>query len=358
MRLVSAVLVGCWLITAAGAQTTPATQTRPTQQKAPGLDELVRAAQIHAALAQRAQTQEEAQQRVSLALSTYEQALAAGGGSPVVLNPMAHLYLLTGNTERAIQLFHRSLAEDPGELATYSGLNDAFFALGRLDSAIHYVEAARQVAPENAGVRIQLGFLYLQGGARATSRAQLDTALILDAGSAQAYKLLGLWHSQAQDIDSAIVAYEKVIQMAPQDVEAHNNVAFLLAGQARYPEALEWYKKTKALSADPQLLHAVNLNMEGIRAIMAGKMRARYILVDSQTRGEEVAALIAAGEDFGEAATRYSIAPNAADGGDLGFFGPGDMVSPVEEAVLGLAVGEVSSLIPIGDHFMLLQRLN
>jgi len=71
-----------------------------------------------------------------------------------------------------------------------------------------------------------------------------------------------------------------------------------------------------------------------------------------------VASKAAAGEEFGELAAQFSIAPNAAEGGDLGFFGPGDMVSAVEEAVLGLAVGEVSAVIPIGRHFMLLERLN
>ncbi|MBU09985.1 MAG: hypothetical protein CME13_18690 [Gemmatimonadetes bacterium] len=329
-----------------------------TSTQTPAVDELVKTAQVHAAMAQRARSAEEAQQRLALALESYEKALDAGAGSPLVLNPMAQLYLLSGNTERAISLFHRSLAEDPQRLATYSGLNDAFFTLGRLDSSVHYVETARQIAPDNAGVRVQLGFLYLQAGARATARTQLDTALLLDAGNPQAHKLLALWLTQGQQIDSALVVYRKVVELDPRDVEAHNNVAFLLAGKAQYAEALEWYKTTKTLSSDPQLLHALNLNMEGIRAIMAGKMRARYILVSSQATCQEVADKIEAGEDFGELAARFSIAPNANEGGDLGFFGPGDMRSTVEEAVLGLAVGEVSPIISIGQHFMLLQRLN
>jgi len=313
---------------------------------------------MHATMAQRARTAQEAQQRLQLSLTSYEQALAAGAGAPVVLNQMAQLYLMSGNTERAIALFHRSLAEDPQKLATYSGLNDAFFALGRIDSSIHYVEAAKQIAPDNAGVRVQLGFLYLQGGARATARAQLDSALMLDPNHPQAHKLLGLWLTQAQQIDSAIVVYQHVVGLQPDDVEAHNNVAFLLAGKARYAEALEWYKKTKLLSSDPQLLHAVNLNMEGIRAIMAGKMRARYILVDTESKGRAVLEKLRTGEDFGTLASQFSQAPNAAVGGDLGFFGPGDMLPEVEEAVLQLEVGAISELLRIAGRVMIIQRLN
>ena len=125
-----------------------------TSTQTPAVDELVKTAQVHAAMAQRARSAEESQQRLALALETYEKALDAGAGSPLVLNPMAQLYLLSGNTERAVSLYHRSLAEDPQRLATYSGLNDAFFTLGRLDSSVHYVEAARQIAPDNAGVSL------------------------------------------------------------------------------------------------------------------------------------------------------------------------------------------------------------
>jgi len=184
-------------------------------------------------------------------------------------------------------------------------------------------------------------------------RIDLDPALLKNLSAGRT-----LSADAVVQIDSALVVYRKVVELDPRDVEAHNNVAFLLAGKAQYAEALEWYKTTKTLSSDPQLLHALNLNMEGIRAIMAGKMRARYILVSSQATCQEVADKIEAGEDFGELAARFSIAPNANEGGDLGFFGPGDMVSTVEEAVLGLAVGEVSPIISIGQHFMLLKRLN
>ncbi|MDA0334754.1 MAG: tetratricopeptide repeat protein [bacterium] len=292
------------------------------------------------------------------AVKRYEKALAQGAGSADVLNRLAELYLIQRSPERAISLLHRSLTEEPGQLPVYSGLNEAFLAVGRLDSALYYVYQARRIAPKNSGVRSQLGYLYLQSGDLEQARAHLDSALHLDDRNIHAQRLLALWYTQVGQTDSAMSRYQMVLELAPEDVEAHNNIAFMLAAQGKYLEALDWYQKTKALSQDPQLSHAINLNVEAIRAIMDGKMRARYILVQSESLAMDLVERISAGEDFGELAVRFSRAPNARDGGDLGFFGPGDMLSSVEESVLQLQVGQTSPVIRTERGYMLLQRLN
>ena len=291
-------------------------------------------------------------------LLRYEQALTEGAGSAQVLNRIAELYLIKGNGQRAVQLLHRSLGERPAQLPVYSMLNDAFLALGRLDSALHYVREALDLAPGHSGVRSQLAFLHLQGGDLPACRAQLDTALALDDRNAHAHRLLGLYHTHTGQPDSALSRYRKVIELVPDDVESHNNIAYLLAAEKRYAEALEWYGRTKAIARDPNLQHAVHLNMEAIRAILDGKMRARFILVPSEALALDLLEKLEAGDDFGELAARFSQAPNARDGGDLGFFGPGEMLPEVETSVLELEVGGVSGPIRIGPGYMLLQRLN
>ena len=291
-------------------------------------------------------------------LRRYEQALTEGAGSAQVLNRIAELYLIKGNGPRAVELLHRSLGERPAQLPVYSMLNDAFLAIGRLDSALHYVREALDLAPGHSGVRSQLAFLHLQAGDLGACRAQLDTALSLDDRNAHAHRLVGLYHTRTGEPDSAISRYQRVLELIPDDVESHNNIAFLLATQKRYAEALEWYDRTRAIARDPNLQHAIHLNMEAMRAILDGKMRARFILVPSEALALDILEKLEAGGDFGELAARFSQAPNARDGGDLGFFGPGEMLPEVESSVLELEVGEVSGPIRIGQGYMLLQRLN
>jgi parvulin-like peptidyl-prolyl isomerase len=65
---------------------------------------------------------------------------------------------------------------------------------------------------------------------------------------------------------------------------------------------------------------------------------------------EELRTRIEGGEDFAALAAEYSSdLSNAAEGGDLGWFGRGAMVAPFEEAAFALPVGQVSE--PISTSF-------
>ncbi|MEO1797818.1 MAG: peptidylprolyl isomerase, partial [Pseudomonadota bacterium] len=55
------------------------------------------------------------------------------------------------------------------------------------------------------------------------------------------------------------------------------------------------------------------------------------------------------GADFAELAMEFSTGPSGPRGGELGWFGPGMMVAPFEEAVVALEPGGVSA--PVQTQF-------
>ena len=58
---------------------------------------------------------------------------------------------------------------------------------------------------------------------------------------------------------------------------------------------------------------------------------------------------------FADIACQFSDCGSAAQGGDLDWFGPGDMQTPFEDAVVALKVGELSDVIysDSGAHIIL-----
>ena len=76
---------------------------------------------------------------------------------------------------------------------------------------------------------------------------------------------------------------------------------------------------------------------------------ARHILVDTETLCAELKTKIAEGGDFAVLAREHSSCPSGASGGDLGSFGPGQMVPEFDKVVFSADVNEVQG--PVKTQF-------
>jgi len=74
---------------------------------------------------------------------------------------------------------------------------------------------------------------------------------------------------------------------------------------------------------------------------MATKVHAAHILVKEQSTAQELMARIKSGESFEAIAKQYSQCPSKSKGGDLGYFGKGQMVKKFEDAAFAGKKGEV-----------------
>jgi len=84
------------------------------------------------------------------------------------------------------------------------------------------------------------------------------------------------------------------------------------------------------------------------------KARARHILVDSEELCSTLKKQIEDGADFTEVAKENSSCPSGKKGGDLGEFGPGQMVKEFDDVVfsgdLGIVHGPVKT--QFGYHLL------
>lgn len=75
------------------------------------------------------------------------------------------------------------------------------------------------------------------------------------------------------------------------------------------------------------------------RAKSTSEIHARHILVKDEEQAANLIKLLEDGGDFAALATEHSIGSSKAEGGDLGWFGPGQMVPAFEKVAMTLEEG-------------------
>jgi len=83
--------------------------------------------------------------------------------------------------------------------------------------------------------------------------------------------------------------------------------------------------------------------------------RARHILVNTEEECENLKKEIEDGTDFTEIAKNYSKCPSGQSGGDLGEFGPGQMVPEFDKVVFNEEIGKTHGPIKTQFGFHLIQ---
>lgn len=132
--------------------------------------------------------------------------------------------------------------------------------------------------------------------------------------------------------------------------------------RSRYQVSLDLTVEQTGLSPDSaeRILRNqafMDLLQEGVTEVIAPEIpeteiqvHAAHILVEDEETASELLNRINQGESFEELAAQYSIDEfNAYRGGDLGWFGPGDMVQIFEVLAFNIPIGEVDG--PVHTEF-------
>lgn len=82
---------------------------------------------------------------------------------------------------------------------------------------------------------------------------------------------------------------------------------------------------------------------------------ARHLLVPTEEQCEALKKEIEGGADFAEVAKKNSSCPSSANGGDLGSFGPGQMVPEFDKVVFSAPLNTVQGPVQTQFGFHLLE---
>lgn len=106
------------------------------------------------------------------------------------------------------------------------------------------------------------------------------------------------------------------------------------------------FQQARALAqkyATEQLADKFKASDEELNAYIAS--HPELDIKQKRTKAEEVLKRVKAGEDFGKLAQEFSTDGSKEKGGDLGWFGHGDMVPEFEQAAFALKPGETSDIV-------------
>ena len=71
------------------------------------------------------------------------------------------------------------------------------------------------------------------------------------------------------------------------------------------------------------------------------RVKASHILLKTESEAKQILQKLSAGDDFAKLAKMFSQCPSGKSGGDLGYFGKGQMVKPFEDACFKAKTGDI-----------------
>jgi len=164
----------------------------------------------------------------------------APGVSPTVLRTSDH--------DRALAALDRAIAERGDDVPLRLDRSNLLAATGRYAAAQRDITHALTVAPDDRNVRLALGLLLMRRGLWAEAVPQIRLVLANDGAHAATWFHLGEALNHIDDLEGALAAYERAIELDPAYGKALFGLGVVYDRLRRPIEATAAYRRAREAS--------------------------------------------------------------------------------------------------------------
>ncbi len=151
------------------------------------------------------------------AAAKYEEFLALNPDSHLVYGNLGNAYRDAGDPEKARAAYQKLLDVEPDNTMANYNIGELLIGTGEIDEAIGYFETVVAAAPDDPAVYYNVAELYFSERQMEQAIQYYLRALEVDPNFLSAYAQLGFANVNVGDIPAAIAAFEKYVEIAPED---------------------------------------------------------------------------------------------------------------------------------------------
>jgi Tfp pilus assembly protein PilF len=164
------------------------------------------------------------------------------------------MYDRMGQADKAIESYQKALRQDFQNSAIHLGLGSGYLKKNNTSKAIEELNLAAQFDPESVEPHAILSLLYFSQANLAEAGKEYETALqkasALEPKNIVIYKSLGVVYLQKKDFVAAEKIYKLILDIAPDDAEAHFYLANIYDERRNRAAAEIELKKALELKSD------------------------------------------------------------------------------------------------------------
>lgn len=179
-----------------------------------------------------------------LHLRMWERLVELTPDNPENMEYMLALYRHRGNDDGMLNLLQRLAEQSPEDAGIRRQIADIHGRRGDIEAQVESLEAARERDPANVRVLEKLGRIYAIDLDEPVEAARIYGLLAeVQPENPVVWRLWGRYLGKSGQPDSAIVALQKSLELAPDETRVYSELALVLSDEGRYDEAVTWVEK-------------------------------------------------------------------------------------------------------------------